>query len=687
VGTSIQQRVDWIIDKLGRVIGHQPVNVGGPVVNTPIYGVDTYGNATALVPPPGAITGNIPLLGKTPQVVSPWTRMADINDFLNQNGRTAGVWAIQNGVGTQDNAIFRREGASLRIRADAMTGANLNVQANGTISWNFSAGGVIAILVYVAKIQQATATRITLQIGPSGTNYNQVYWDVASNTLSIGWNMLCIHTSENGQTIYPQYNTSNPDVGGAVTAGASGLSGPWAWTTGGTGWNPATQNAAFCRVQFSCNPFGAGAPQQFWLEGIYFGGAGRPAVVFSLDGAYSQLRNYALPIASQYGIVASVCPIGTNGTIPDFAAISPSIAAAAAQGWDVISHTMNHVSAATYSDANKVANEIGTMIDIMQTTYGQSAACLPGLISPNNVITEQTAWMQGQVGIKFTRGGAGSGTQMYQTDSLIGCDSPYSLNCIGVQAYTLTSGDAINGIAGTVKYGSTLHMYTHGVVGPLDKVNGGTSFTLAATTVNGSNLLACNVNQYTIPVGASVSGSNIQGGSTITGTTGAGYTMSLTANGTGATTATIGATGGPCYYGYGDNTSVAVNDTVFSASIYAAAWARICAYVSQQVAAGVLDNLTYSQYMNRTVLNSIPITLPMVDSFNVVVGASPYTYTAPRPQRINITGGTVTVIAISRNGVTFFTTGLTSGSFVVACGEQLQITYSVAPTVTASDMQ
>jgi hypothetical protein len=356
---------------------------------------------------------------------------------------------------------------------------------------------------------------------------------------------------------------------------------------------------------------------------------------------------------------------------------------------------MNHVSAATYSDANKVANEIGTMTDALQAYYGQPNICLDGLVSPNNVITEQTAWMQGQVGVKFTRGGVGSGTQLYQTDSLIGCDSPYSINCVGIQAYTMTATDTMNMIAGTIKYGSTLHMYSHAVVGPLDKVNGGGSFTLAGSTTNTVSTFFCNTNQYTIPVGASITGTGFQGSTTITGVVpGAGniagvsgYTLSLPANATGATTATIGASGGPCFYGFGDNTSVTVNDSVFAGSIYAAAWTRICNYLSQQSAAGNLDVLTYSQYRNRTVMNGVAVTLPMVDSFNVTVGASPYTYTAPRPQRINITGGTVTVIAISRNGVTFFTTGLTSGSFVVACGEQVQITYSVAPTVTGSDLQ
>jgi len=63
------------------------------------------------------------------------------------------------------------------------------------------------------------------------------------------------------------------------------------------------------------------------------------------------------------------------------------------------------------------------------------------------------------------------------------------------------------------------------------------------------------------------------------------------------------------------------------------------------------------------------------------VGASPWTYTNSTgiDQTINVSGGTVTII--SANGVV---TGLTSGSFSVPAGKTLVVTYSAAPTVTAS---
>ncbi len=63
------------------------------------------------------------------------------------------------------------------------------------------------------------------------------------------------------------------------------------------------------------------------------------------------------------------------------------------------------------------------------------------------------------------------------------------------------------------------------------------------------------------------------------------------------------------------------------------------------------------------------------------VGTSPWTYTNTTgvDQTINVSSGTVS--AISANGVV---TGLTSGSFLVPAGNTLVVTYTAAPTVTAS---
>lgn len=59
------------------------------------------------------------------------------------------------------------------------------------------------------------------------------------------------------------------------------------------------------------------------------------------------------------------------------------------------------------------------------------------------------------------------------------------------------------------------------------------------------------------------------------------------------------------------------------------------------------------------------------------VGASPYTYVNTNPYTVNVTvaGGTVSAIAV--NGQT---TGITSGTFALATGQYITVTYTVAPT-------
>jgi hypothetical protein len=65
----------------------------------------------------------------------------------------------------------------------------------------------------------------------------------------------------------------------------------------------------------------------------------------------------------------------------------------------------------------------------------------------------------------------------------------------------------------------------------------------------------------------------------------------------------------------------------------------------------------------------------------ITPGASPYTYKAPFAGSVAVTGGTVSAIAILRQGTTV-ATGLTTGVFPVSRGDSLVITYSSLPTVT-----
>lgn len=66
---------------------------------------------------------------------------------------------------------------------------------------------------------------------------------------------------------------------------------------------------------------------------------------------------------------------------------------------------------------------------------------------------------------------------------------------------------------------------------------------------------------------------------------------------------------------------------------------------------------------------------------SVTVGASPFTYTAAFDGMLIATGGTVSAIALIRQG-TSVATGITTGLIPLSRTDQVQITYSATPTVT-----
>lgn len=65
----------------------------------------------------------------------------------------------------------------------------------------------------------------------------------------------------------------------------------------------------------------------------------------------------------------------------------------------------------------------------------------------------------------------------------------------------------------------------------------------------------------------------------------------------------------------------------------------------------------------------------------ISVGVSPFLYTPTASGNVAVTGGTVSSIAVLRQGVEV-TTGLTSGLIPVSVGDQVIVTYSIMPTMT-----
>jgi len=61
--------------------------------------------------------------------------------------------------------------------------------------------------------------------------------------------------------------------------------------------------------------------------------------------------------------------------------------------------------------------------------------------------------------------------------------------------------------------------------------------------------------------------------------------------------------------------------------------------------------------------------------------ASPCVYQAPSNGSLIVSGGTVSQIAFSRDGSTYYSTGQTAGMFPMFSLDYIKITYTVIPTV------
>jgi len=73
--------------------------------------------------------------------------------------------------------------------------------------------------------------------------------------------------------------------------------------------------------------------------------------------------------------------------------------------------------------------------------------------------------------------------------------------------------------------------------------------------------------------------------------------------------------------------------------------------------------------------------LPPGNETALVPGASPYTYIAGVKGNLLVSGGTVSAIAFSRDGSTFYSTGQTAGMFPLNARDSLRVTYTVTPTM------
>lgn len=67
---------------------------------------------------------------------------------------------------------------------------------------------------------------------------------------------------------------------------------------------------------------------------------------------------------------------------------------------------------------------------------------------------------------------------------------------------------------------------------------------------------------------------------------------------------------------------------------------------------------------------------------SIAVGPSPFSFSNPFPGNVTLSAGTVSLIELSRDGATFFSTGLLGRIFFLCPADVLRITYLVAPVMT-----
>jgi len=106
-------------------------------------------------------------------------------------------------------------------------------------------------------------------------------------------------------------------------------------------------------------------------------------------------------------------------------------------------------------------------------------------------------------------------------------------------------------------------------------------------------------------------------------------------------------------------------------------------YVDNAQALFYLPSFNISQMLNKVYAKNVKFSGFMTPTA-ITVGASPFVYQNQDfiEEDIIISGGSVSNIAWSRDGTTYYNLGLTAGKIRLEPGEYLQITYTTAPTMT-----
>lgn len=95
-------------------------------------------------------------------------------------------------------------------------------------------------------------------------------------------------------------------------------------------------------------------------------------------------------------------------------------------------------------------------------------------------------------------------------------------------------------------------------------------------------------------------------------------------------------------------------------------------------------NMTREWYLFFSQMSNVLLSGTQVSPADVTVTASPFTYTNGNAyiEDILVSGGGISKMEFTRDGVTFYDTGSYYGMFTLSPGDSVKITYLTAPTVT-----
>lgn len=437
---KIDGSIEWLVDEnTGRVVGQKAP--GGAEVGIPTAQTDSLTGAVRYTAMGSALQAGVAAL----------VDMAVASKAITRSPGTAPVRRFEPGTAlaasdfnlltrTADVSKWGRESNSLKVTPSANSNAYIALNFSGAVQ-DWTGVTEFGFLLYSDQQLPADAT-----ISFAYSN-DQTWANFKQCTLPLG---------SAGTRDGKQYIKFRVDQTAALFGPFSGAPLGTGWYTGGTG---ATLNN---NIQWIRLDFGNLSGIPVWLEGIYTGGATRPAVVLWFDNwwdqnpgaGYVKHTHHIKPILDAYGwkcgITVPLDAIG--GSNPTSLA---GMASMHDEGHDIILNDVTDVGFITSgrSDA-QMAADIATTRSVL-LGYGFTRGNTIWCLNQHESTKAQRALMAA-AGVQFAR--AGMAERRFQHLEM-GVENPYQIGSNDLDAMTSTNAKAL--IDRIIAYNAIGHLYWH----------------------------------------------------------------------------------------------------------------------------------------------------------------------------------------------------------------------------------